>query len=106
MDAGLADQVVDEGHVIDALPQLGHRLAEPLAATAVAREVPHGAQPRAEAVLKRLDRLAEVGLLPVVLDELRLVVEQVDGTGCAGHEQLHDAPGPGLDVWPGWIARG
>jgi len=35
--------------------------------------------------------LAEVRRVAVPLDQLGLVVEQVDVTGPAGHEQLHDA---------------
>src|SRR5262249_14007182 len=48
--------------------------------------------------LEQLDAAAGVELLAVTADQLRLVVEGIDLAGGAGHEQLHDAPGPGAVV--------
>src|SRR5262249_23967655 len=42
--------------------------------------------------------LAEIGLLPVALDEFRLVIEEIDVAGGPGHEELHDALGLRLEV--------
>ena len=86
VNAGLADHVVDKRHVIHATAERGRDLAEHLAAAAIGLELPQRTQPGAETVLERLDVFAEIGLFAVMLDQGRLVIEQVDVTGAAGHE--------------------
>ena len=91
MHAGLADEVVHEGHVIGTGTEGRDGIAQHAAALAVGLEVPHGLFPGAEAVLKGLDLLAEVGVFAVVFDQRRLVVKEVDVAGSAAHEELHHA---------------
>jgi len=59
---------VYECHVVDDVAERGDDLAEVLATFAVRFEVPDRFQPRPEAILEYLDRLAEVGRLPVSFD--------------------------------------
>ena len=75
---GLADHVVDERDLVDDVAERRDDLAEHLAALAVGLELPHRPEPGAEAVLERLDVLAEVGRLAVALDEFGLEVEEID----------------------------
>ena len=91
MHAGLADQIVNERHLIHDRAEVRHRLAEHLAALAVRLEVPHRLEPRTEPVLKRLHLLAKIARLAVPLDEFRLEVEQVEMARRARHEELHHA---------------
>ena len=56
VDAGLAHHVVDEGDVIDHVPERGHHLRQLLATLAVGLEVPHRLEPRPESVLEGHDR--------------------------------------------------
>jgi hypothetical protein len=55
MDARLADHVMDEGHIIDAVAQRRNRLADHLARLAVRAELERRLHPRPQPVLKRLD---------------------------------------------------
>ena len=75
-------------------------LAELLAALAVGLEVPDRLEPRAEAVLERLDVLAEVRGLPCRLTSSGLKSNRSTWLAAAGHEELHDALGLGLVVQP------
>ncbi len=95
MHAGLADHVVDEGHFVDHLAQRCDYFAQQFAALAVRLKIPNGLHPRAQAVLKRFDRLAKIGRLAMVLEQSGLEVEQIDVAGRSGHEQLHHALGLG-----------
>ena len=90
MNPRRAHHVVDEGHPVDDITERRDGVGEHLAALPVGLEVPDRFEPRSEAVLKGLDRLAEVALLAVPLHELRLVVPEIDVAGGTGHEQLHD----------------
>ena len=93
VDSGLAHHRMDEGQFIGAAAQCSDGVAEHLAAFAVGPEREGRSHPGPQPVLKRLDRLAEVRLLPVVLFEGRLVVEEVDVAGRTGHEQLDHSLG-------------
>jgi hypothetical protein len=100
---GFSDHVVNERDVVHAGAERRDDLAELLAALAVGLEVPHRPEPGAEAVLKRLHLLAEIGGLAVAFDQLRFEIKQIDVTRRPGHEQLHDAFGLG---WVMEHARG
>ena len=78
MYAGLADHVVNECHLIDDIAERRDHLAQLLAALAVRLELPDRLEPRPEAVLERLDVLAEVRGLAVLLHQFRLEVEEID----------------------------
>src|SRR5262249_22669504 len=91
MHTGLADHVMNESEFIDDAAERRDRFAELLAALAVRLEFPERSEPGPEPILERLDVLAELGRLAVPLNKFRLKVEQIDMTGAAGHEQLHDA---------------
>ncbi len=93
MHAGLADHVVDEGHVVGAGSEWGDRIAEHAAAFAIRFEVPYGFLPRAESVLEGFDFFAEVGVFAVMFDQLRFVVEEINVAGGSAHEELDDALG-------------
>ena len=69
-------------------PERRDDVAEHLAARAVGRKSQTGRSHGPEAVLERLDVLAEVRRLAVPLDQLGLEVEQVDVAGGPGHEEL------------------
>jgi hypothetical protein len=53
-------------------------------------EFPERFEPWTEPVLKRLDVFTKIRLLPVVFDEGRFVVEEIEVTGRTRHEKLHD----------------
>jgi hypothetical protein len=91
VDARLADHVVNERHVVDTLAQRRDRLADHLAGLAVGTEFERRLHPRPEPILKRLDMLAKVRRLAMMLFESRLMIEQIDMTCGTTHEQLHDA---------------
>ena len=95
VDAGFPHHVVNERHFVDDGSERRDWLAELLAGVAVGFEIPHGFEPRTEAILKSFDVFAELGGLAVPLDEFRFEVEEVDVARAAGHEQLHDAFGLG-----------
>ena len=80
---------MDERHLVDDVAERHHRRGEQLAALAVGLEIPDRLEPRAQAVLKRLHRLAEIARLAVVLHEVGLVVPEIDVAGRARHEELH-----------------
>jgi hypothetical protein len=88
VDAGLADHVVDECHLVDDAAEGGDGFRERLAALALGFEFPDGLEPWAEAVLKGFDGFAEVAGFPIVLDEGGFEVEEVEVAGSACHEEL------------------
>ena len=98
VDPRLADEVVDERHVVDTGAQVGHDFRERFARLAIRLELPDRLHPRAEAILERLDRLAEIRRLAVVFLERRLVVEQIDVAGGPPHEELHHAFGARREI--------
>jgi hypothetical protein len=95
MHTGFADDVVYERDVINDVAQRPNRFAKHLPDLAMLLELEHGLQPRAEAILKSLDVLAEIRRLAMLFDELRLEVEQINVAGRPGHEELDDA----LSFW-------
>ena len=86
---GGAHHVVDERHLVGDVAERHHGGGKQFAALAIGLEIPDRLQPRAEAVLKCLHRLAKIARLPVVLDEVWLVVPEVDVAGRPRHEELH-----------------
>jgi len=110
VDAGFADHVMNEGHVVHDRAERCDGVAQHLAALPVGLEVPHWLEPRTETILKGFDMLAEVTRLPVALHQLRLVIKQVEVAGSTGHEELHDALGLGgmmqfaIAARAGWLA--
>ena len=88
--ARLADEVVDEGDVIDDVAEGSDDLAEPFARLAIGLEFPRTRETRARRRLKELHRFAGVPGFAVLLLEERLVVEGVDMARRPRHEELHD----------------
>ena len=84
---------MDEGDVVHDPAQFRDTLTEHLAALPVRAKRPERLHPRSQAILERLDGLPEIAVLPVPLDQLGLVVEEVDVAGGARHEQLDDPLG-------------
>jgi len=89
-----------ECHLIDDITEWRNDLTELLATFAVGLEVPHGPEPRPEAVLKRFDMLAKLSGLAVLLDKFGLEIEQIDVTRGPRHEELNDPLGLGLVMQP------
>ena len=97
MDARLAGDIVDEGDVVNMRTEFGDGFTEHFSAVAVRLEVPHRLEPRAEAVLKGFDRLAECAWFTVIFDEVGLEVKEIEMAGRARHEELDDALGLGRE---------
>src|SRR5262249_15880490 len=72
-----------------------------LAALAALPPLPRALHDGSGGRLEQLDLAARIERLAVLLEEHRLVVEQVALAGGAGHEQLHDALRFGLVVQAG-----
>ena len=91
MHAGLADHIVNKGHVIGTGTERRNGLAQHAAALTIGLELPHRFLPGPEAVLEGLHLFAEVSVFTVVLDQRGFVIKQVDVAGSAAHEKLHHA---------------
>ena len=86
---------VQKRHVIDAVGQLRHQAADPLATLAVLLPRPTGFSCRRRGRSETARPCRRIERLTVALDQLGFVVEGVALAGGAGHEQLHDALGLG-----------
>ena len=95
MNAGFADDIVNECYVIHALAKFRHDGGQRLTALAVLRPFPGRFECIAWGTLEQLDRFARIPLLTMAFEKLRLVVEQVQMTRCTAHEQLNHSLGPG-----------
>ncbi len=65
-----------------------------LSGIAVTLEFPVALLADARGTLEQLDLLSRIPLLPLLLFQLRFVVEKIDMTRGAGHEELDHALGP------------
>ena len=91
MDAALAHQIVDEGHVVDTTTERRHHFAEVFSTLPVRLELPGGSEGRAQSILKEFHGLAGIPFLPVVFFEEGFVVPQIHMAGGTGHEELDHA---------------
>ena len=98
MNARLANQIVNEGDLIDDLTQRCGDLGQRLATLTELLPSPRSRERRPVPVLKQFDFLTGIPRLPVAFDEFRLVVEQVHVRSGPCHEELHDALRLGREV--------
>jgi len=84
-----------EGHLVDARAERRDDFVQHLAALPVGPPFPGRAKRGAEPVLKQLDVFARVPLLAIALMQERFVVERVEMTGPARHEELDHPLGLG-----------
>ena len=96
VNAGFADDIVNECHVIHALAELRDDRGQRLAALAVLSPFPRRLECVAGGALEQLDGLAWIPFFAVPLNEFRLVVKQIQMTRRAAHEQLNHPLGLGL----------
>ena len=95
MHTGLADQVVNKGHVVNAGTERSDRFADCFATFTVAIKAERRLHPRAETILKDLDWFTEVRRFTMSLFKLGFVIPEIDMTGGTRHEQLDDSCGLG-----------
>jgi hypothetical protein len=93
MNAGFADHVMNEGHVISAEAEWRDDITEPLAALTIGFEVPHRFFPGAESVLEGFNGFSKICILSMMFDESGFEIKEVDMTGGTAHEELHHALG-------------
>ena len=88
---------VNEADVVDALAHARENVADPLAALAIPLESERRREEPVLGVPKGLP-VHDGGTLPLVLPDLRLVVEGVHLGGPARHEELDHVLGPGSEM--------
>jgi hypothetical protein len=91
VDTGFADHIVEEGQIVDKVPEGFDDVAEMFAALSVLGEAKGGFHPWSESILERFDGFAEVGRLPVMFFQLGFVVPEIHVAGGPAHEELNDA---------------
>ena len=98
MNACFANQVMHKSDLIHHGPQIGHHFAQRLAALSVRPKFPGGRHPGAQPILEGFDVFTEISRFALMFDQCRFVIEQIDMTGCSGHEQLNHPLGLGRMV--------
>ena len=88
--SGLPDDIVNEGDLIDDLAERRNDVAQHLAAFPVGLESPGTGEAGPGGALEKLDRLARIPRLAVLLREQRLVVKGINMARRPCHKKLDD----------------
>jgi len=95
----LADHRLDEAEVVDPIANVREEVADLVAALSAGAELPLGLHQRARRVLVvERERALDGQRIAVVLEQIRLVVERVDGRRAAVHEEEDDVLGARREV--------